>query len=100
VEQDQLPSRSHRLLKLPPHLESLLKFPSKRRKFNKHGTYISTSRTCDYPAMSTESKSNVTESPSTPISSVISGIPSTPSTLMVGVIEIPTSTATQPVDST
>jgi hypothetical protein len=55
MEQDQLPRRSRRLLKLPPHLESLPKFPSKRRKVNKRGTYISTSQTCDYPVMSTES---------------------------------------------
>jgi hypothetical protein len=83
MEQDQPPRRSHHLLKLPPHFESLPKFPSKRRKVNRRGTYISTSQTCDYPVMGTESSLNDTGSPSTPIPSVVSGIPSTPSATMV-----------------
>jgi hypothetical protein len=100
MEKDQLPRRSRHLLKLPSHLESLPKFPSKRHKVNKHGTYISTSRTCDYLVISTESNLNIIGSPSTPISYVISGIPSTPSVSTVGVSEIPTPTATQLVGST
>jgi hypothetical protein len=100
VEKDQLPRRSRRLLKLPPHLESLPKLPSKRRKGNKRGTYISTSQTCDYLVMSIESNPNDITSPSTPIPSVVSGIPLTPSAMMVGVLEIPSPTATQPVVST
>jgi hypothetical protein len=99
VEQDQIPHRSRRLCNLPLHLESLSKFPSKRRKFNKHGTYISTSWTCDYPVMSTKSNPNDIGSPSTPIPSVISGIPSTPSSMTVGVSEIPNPTTTQPMVS-
>jgi hypothetical protein len=100
VEQDQLPHRSRCLLKLPPHLDYLLNLPSKRRKVNKHGTYISTSHTCDYPAMSTESNLNDTGSPSTPIPYVISGIPLTPSSTTVEVSKILGLTATQPVVST
>jgi hypothetical protein len=100
VEQDHPPRRSRHLLKLPPHLESLLKLPSKRRKVNKCGTYISTSQTCDHLVMSIESNPNVTGSPSTPISFVISGISSTPLALTVGVSKIPTSSATQPMGST
>jgi hypothetical protein len=100
VEKGHPPRRSHCLLKLPPHLESLLKFPSKRYKDNKRGTYISTYQTFDYPVMSIESNLNVTRSPSTPIYFVISGIPSTPSSSMVGVMNIPTSTSTQPMCST
>jgi hypothetical protein len=50
--------------------------------------------------MSTESNINDTGSPSTPILYVISGIPSTPSTTMVGVLEILGPTATQTVVST
>jgi hypothetical protein len=92
MEKDQPPRRSHHLLKLPLHLESLPKFPYKRHKVNKHGTYISTSQTCDHPVMSTESNPNITGSPSTPIYSVISWIPSTPSTSTFGVSEIPAST--------
>ena len=99
MEKDQPPHSSRYLLKLPPHFESLPKFPSKRCKFNKHGTYISTSQTRDHPVMSTESNPNVTGSPSTPISSVISGIPSIPSSSTMGVSEISTFSATQPVSS-
>jgi len=92
--------RSRRLLKLPPHLESLPRFPSKRHKVNKCGTYISTYQTCDNLVISIESNPNVIGIPSTPISSVISGIPSTPLALMVGVSKIPAFTATQLVGST
>ena len=100
MEKDQLPHRSLRLLKLPPHLESLLKLPSKRCKVNKHGTYISTSQTCDYPVMSTESSPNDRESPQTPIPSVVNGVPLTPSTTTVVVPEVLVLTLTQPVVST
>jgi hypothetical protein len=100
MEKDQPPCWSLRLLKLPPHLDPLLKFPSKRCRVNKHGTYISTSQTRDHPVMSTESDMNVLGSPSTPFSYVISGIPLTPSSSMVWVPEVPSSSATQPVSST
>jgi hypothetical protein len=50
--------------------------------------------------MSIESNPNVIGSPSTPISSVNSGIPSTPLASTVGVSEIPVSTTTQPMGST
>jgi hypothetical protein len=83
LEKDQPPHRSRYLLKLPPHFESLLKFPSKRRKVNRLGTYISTSKTCDYPFMGIESSPNDTGSPSNPIPYVVSGISLTPSTSMV-----------------
>jgi hypothetical protein len=100
VEQDQPPRRSLHLLKLPPCLDPLPKSPSKRRRVNKCGTYISTSQTCDHPTMSTESDMNVLGSPSTPLSSMISGIPSTPSSSMVWVLEAPSSSASQPMSST
>jgi hypothetical protein len=100
VELDHPPRSSRRLLKLPPHLDSLPKFPFKRCKVNKCGTYISTSQTCDRPVMSTDSNKDVTGSPSTPITYVISRIPSTRSASMVGVSKIPTSSATQPMGST
>jgi hypothetical protein len=100
MEKDQPPHRSRYLLKLPPHFESLPKFPSKRCKFNKHGTHISTSQTCDYRVMSTESNLNETRSPSMHIPSVISGIPSTPSIAMVGVPKILVPTTNQPMVST
>jgi hypothetical protein len=70
------------------------------RKVNKCGTYVSTSQTCDHPIMSIESNLNVIGSPSTTIYYVISWIPSTPSTLMVVVLEIHTSIVTQPMSST
>jgi len=100
MDQYQLPCRSCCFLKLPLHIDSLLKFPSKRHKVNKHGTYISTSWNFDNPVMSIESNPNVTGSPSNPISSVISGIPLTPSSSTMGVLEIPASSATQPMGST
>jgi hypothetical protein len=75
VEQDRLPPRSRRLLKLPPHLES---FPSKRCRVIKRGTHISTYQTCDYTIKSTESSLNDTKSPSTPIPTVVNRVPSTP----------------------
>jgi hypothetical protein len=85
MKKNQPPRRYRHLLKLPPHLESLLKLPSKRHKVNKHGTYISTSQTCDHPIMSIKSNPNVIRSPSTPIYYVICGIPLTPSASMIGV---------------
>jgi hypothetical protein len=86
VEPDQLPRRSHRLLKLPPHLES---FPSKRRKVIKRGTHTSTYQTCGHTSMSTESSQKDTGSPSTPIPTIVNGTPSMPSTTMVVVPEVP-----------
>jgi hypothetical protein len=50
--------------------------------------------------MSTESNPNDRGSPSTPIPYVISGIHSTSSAVMVGVLEIPDPISTQPVGST
>jgi len=100
VDQDQPPHKSRCLLKFPPHLDPLLKFPSKRHRFNIYSTYISTSQTRDHPVMSTKLDLNVSGSSSTPTSFVISGIPSTPSSLMVRVLEAPTSSATQPMSST
>jgi hypothetical protein len=94
MEQGHPPCMSHCLLKLPLHFESLPKFPSKRRKVNRRGTYISTSQTCDYPVMGTVSSLNNTSSPLTPIPSVVSRIPSTPSTEMVVVLEVPILTLT------
>jgi hypothetical protein len=94
MEQDQPPHRCRCLLKLPLHFESLLKFPSKRHKVNKCGTYISTSQTCDYLVMGTESNVNDIGSPSTPIPYVFSGIPSTllSTTVVVSEVLILTST--------
>jgi hypothetical protein len=86
VEPDQLPPRSRRLLKLTPHLESL---HSKRLKVTKCVTDTSTYETCDYTSMSTESSSNDNESPTTHIPTVFNGVPSTPSTAKVVVLEAP-----------
>lgn len=86
MDPNQLPHRSLRLLKLPPHLESL---PSKRHKVTKCGTHISTYQTCDYTTMSIESSMKDTGSPSTPIPTVVNGVPSTPSSTMVVVPEVP-----------
>jgi hypothetical protein len=100
MEQDQPPHRSHWFLNLPQNFESLSKFPSKRRKVNRRGTYISTSQTCYYLVMSFESSPNNTGSPSNPIPSVVSGIPSTPSVVMIVLPEVPVLTPTHPVVST
>jgi hypothetical protein len=100
VEQDQPPHRSRRLWKLPPHFESLPKLPSKRRKVNKHGTYISTSQTCDYAIMGIESSLNDTGISSTLIPYVVSGIPLTPSSMTVVVLEVLVLTSTHPLVST
>jgi hypothetical protein len=86
VEPDQLPRRSRRLLQLPLHFES---FPSKRRKVIIRGTYTSTYQTCDRMRMSTESSQKDTGSPSTPIPTIVNDTPSTPSTTMVVVSEVP-----------
>jgi hypothetical protein len=66
MEQDQPPHQSLHLLNLPPRLDPLPKPPPKRRRVNKHGTYISTSQARDHPTMSTESDMNVSGIPSTP----------------------------------
>jgi hypothetical protein len=100
VEKDHPPRRSLHLLKLPPCLDPLPNFPSKRRRVNKRGSYISTSQTHDHPVMSTELNMNVSGSPLTPFSSMISGIPSTPSSLIVWLSEVPSPSATQPMSST
>jgi hypothetical protein len=50
--------------------------------------------------MSTELDMNVLGSPSIPLSSMISGIPSTPSSSTMWVPEVPSYSATQPVSST
>jgi hypothetical protein len=97
VEPDQLPRRSHRLLRLPPHLES---FPSKRRKVIKRGTHTSTYQTCDHTRMSTESSQKDIGSPSTPIPTIVNGTPSTPSTTMVVVSEVPIITHVRPIVNT
>jgi hypothetical protein len=97
VELDHLPRRSCRLLKLPPHIESL---PSKRCKVIKCGTHTSTYHTCVYTSMSTESSQKDTRSPSTPIPTVVNGTPSMPSTTTVVVLEVLIITPIRPVVST
>jgi hypothetical protein len=97
MEPDQLPRRSRRLLQLPPHFES---FPSKRRKVIKRGTHTSTYQTCDHTRMSTESSQKDTGSPSTPIPTIVNGTPSTPSTTMVVVSEVPIITSVHPIVNT
>jgi hypothetical protein len=97
VEPDQLPRRSHRLLQLPPHFES---FPSKRRKVIKRGTHTSTYQTCDHTRMSIESSHQDTRIPSTPIPTIVNDTPSTPSTIMVVVPEVPIITSTFPIVNT
>jgi hypothetical protein len=97
VEPDQLPHRSRRLLQLPPHFES---FPSKRHKVIKRGTHTSTYQTCDHTRMSTESSHQDTGSPSTPIPTIVNGTPSTPSTTMVVVSEVPIITSSHPIVNT
>ena len=97
MEPEQLPSRSRHLLQLPPHFESL---PSKRRKFVKHGTHTSTYQTCDHTRMSTESSQKDIGSPSTPIPTTVNSTPSTPSTTMVVVPEVPIITYSHPIVNT
>jgi hypothetical protein len=97
MEPDPLPRRSHRLLKLPPHIEY---FPSKRRKVIKHGTHTSTYQTCGHTSMSTESSQKDIGSPLTPIPTIVNGTPSTPSTTMVVVSEVHVITPIQPVVAT
>jgi hypothetical protein len=94
VEQDKPPCRYLHFLKLPPYFESLPKFPSKRHKVNRHGTYISTSQTFDYQVMGTMLSLNDTGSPSTPIPYMVGGIPSTPSATMIVVPKVPILTTT------
>jgi hypothetical protein len=50
--------------------------------------------------MSTESSSNDNESPTTHIPTVVNGVPSTPSTTKVVVLEVPIITPIQPVLAT
>jgi hypothetical protein len=97
VEKYQHPCTSHCLLKLPPHFESLPKFPSKRSKVNRRGTYNSTSQNCDYPTMSTKLSLKDTGSPSTPIPYVVNGIPLTPLAATGLVTKVLVLTPTQPV---
>jgi hypothetical protein len=86
MEPDQLPRRSHCLIRLPPHLEYLL---SKRCKVIKRGTHTSTYQTCDHTRMSTKSSQKDTGSPSTPIPTIVNDTPLTPSTTMVVVPKVP-----------
>jgi hypothetical protein len=88
------------MLKLPLQFESLLKFPSKRNKFNRRGTYISTSQTCDYAIIGIESSLNDTGIPSSPIPYVVNGTSSTPSTTIVVVVDLPILTPIHPMIST
>jgi hypothetical protein len=97
VELDPLPRMSHRLLKLPPHLESL---PSKRRKVITRGTHTSTYQSCDHTSMSTESGQKDIRSPSPPIPIIVNGTPSTPSTTTVVVPKVPIITPIQPMVAT
>jgi hypothetical protein len=97
MDLDQLPHRSHYLLKLPPHLES---FPSKMRKVIKRGTHTSTYETCDYKIMSIDSSSKDNGSPSTPIPSMVNGTPSNPSTTVIVVSEVPVITPIHPMVAT
>jgi hypothetical protein len=97
MEPDQLPPRSHCFLKLPSHLGS---FPSKRNKFIKCDTHTYTYQTCDNTSMSTESSQKDTESPSTPIPTIVNSTPLTPSTTMVVVPEVPIITLIRPIVNT
>jgi hypothetical protein len=97
MELDQLPRRSHRLLQLPSHFESL---PSKRRKVIKCGTHTSTYQNCDHTRMSIESSQKDTESPLTPIPTIVNDTPSTPSTKMAVVLEVPIITHVRPIVNT
>jgi len=90
MEKDQPPSQSL----------SLLKFPSKRHRVNKCVTYISTSQTRDHHTMSNESYMNVSGTPLTPTSTIVSRVPSTPASLMVCIPENPLLNTSQPVVST
>jgi hypothetical protein len=97
MDLDHIPHRSHRLLNLPPHLES---FPSKRHKFIKLGTHTSTYHTCDHTCMINESSQKDIGIPSTPIPSVFNGTLLTPSTTMIVVPEVLIITPIQPVVAT
>jgi hypothetical protein len=97
VELDQLPRRYHRLLQLPQHFES---FPSKRCKVIKCGTHTSTYQTCDHTRMSTESSQKDTQSPSTPIPTIVNDTPLTPSTTIIVVSEVPIITHARPIVNT
>jgi len=91
---DQPPRRSRRLLQLPPDFISL---PSKRRRVIRCGTHMSTLQTCDSTRMSTESGLQNSRSPSTPISTIVNGTPSTLATSMVVVPEVPIITMARPI---
>jgi hypothetical protein len=97
VEPYQLPRRSHCLLQLTLHFESL---PSKRPKVIKCGTHTSTYHTCDHTRMSIESNQKDTRSSLTPIPTIVNGTHSTPSTTMVVVSEVPIITSAHPIVNT
>ena len=94
MELDQLPHHSLCFLKLPSLLEY---FPSKRRTVIKRGTHTSTYQTCDHTRMSIELSQQDIGSPSTPIPTIVNGTPSTPSTTMVVVPEVPIITVSHPI---
>jgi hypothetical protein len=94
MEPDQLPHRSRHLLRLPLHIDS---FPFKRCKVIKHSTHTSTYQTCDHIRMSIESSQKDTRIPSTPIPTIVNSTPSTPSTTMVVVSEVPIITHVHPI---
>jgi hypothetical protein len=81
----------------PPNFDSL---PSKRRKVIKRGIHTSTYHTCDHTRMSTESSQKYIGSPSTPIPTIVNGTPSTPSTTMVIVSEVPIINPVHPIVNT
>jgi hypothetical protein len=72
MDLDQLPHKSRCLLQLLPHFES---FPYKRCKVIKRGTHTSTFQTCYHTRMSIEMIHQDTESPSTPIPTIVNGTP-------------------------
>jgi hypothetical protein len=97
METGQLPYRSRCLLQLPLHLEF---FPSKRCKFIKRGTHTSTYQTCDHTRISIELIQKDTGSSSTPIPTIINGTPSSTSTTLVLVSEVPIITHAHPIVNT
>ena len=94
MELDEPPRRSRRVLQLPPDFMSL---PSKRRRVIIHGTRTSTIQACDSTRMSTEPGLQNSGSPLTPIPTIVINTPSTPTTSMVVVPEVPIITMAQPI---
>jgi hypothetical protein len=77
-----------------------MSFPSKRRRVITRGTHTSTTQTCDSTRMSIEPGLQNSGSPSTPISTVVNGTPSTPTTPMVVVQEEHIITMGRPIVNT